>query len=380
MSADNSHYAMKAESTFSLKDELFNAEKVDALAISISRVYPDFETSRFCKTVVKAFPDLELKERIVHITACLEDHLPKTFPKAVGILLKALPPELDPSKTDDDFGDFILAPVSHYVVRNGCSEKHLSRSLNALREITKRFSAEDAIRYFINAFPEESFAFLDECSRDGNYHVRRLASEGSRPRLPWSQKLVTGFEKPLPILEELHKDPTRYVTRSVANHLNDISKLDSATVITLLKRWKKQKRQSENELAFITRHSLRTLVKESNRDALKLLGFDPSPDLTIESLSAVVEEIAIGESFEFLLRLVANKAQKLLIDYVMEGPSGRAKVYKIKQLSVGKGEVVELQKRHPMRLMTSRTLETGTHKITLQINGKRFDAIEFVLS
>ena len=371
---------MKAKSTFSLKDELFNPENVDYLAALFEEAYPDFARRKFHRQVVAKFPDLELKERIVHITECLEAHLPKTFPKAVGTILKALPEKLDPTKTDDDFGDFIFAPLSHFVVRNGCSKTHLNRSLKAIREITMRFSAEDAIRYFINDFPDETIEFLQDCSVDKNYHVRRLASEGTRPKLPWSQKLVTDYQQPAAILDQLHSDPTRYVTRSVANHLNDISKLDPDWVISILKDWKKQKRQNPDELAFITRHSLRTLVKDSNPKALQLLGFTTNPDLTIESLKAEKSKVALGDALEFGFALTSNKKQNLLIDYLMEFPSGRSKVFKLKQVEAVKGEQFEFAKRHPMRLMTTRAQALGAHRIILQINGQQLDALTFELT
>ena len=133
------------------------------------------------------FPTLELIQRIAHISSCLYEYLPDAYPAALDIILNSLPPALDPTKTDDDFGDFIFAPLSLFVATYGCTQNHLERSLQALKEITKRFSAEDAIRYFINAFPDETGSFLLGCAQDENYHVRRLASEGTRPKLPWSQ-------------------------------------------------------------------------------------------------------------------------------------------------------------------------------------------------
>ena len=119
-------------------------------------------------------------------------------------------------------------------------------SLKGLKEITKRFSAEDAIRYFLNAFPDKTLTFLIDCARDENYHVRRLATEGTRPKLPWAQKLTIDYHLALPILEILHGDKTRYVTRSVANHLNDISKIDPDLVLDTLRKWQEGDRRYLN--------------------------------------------------------------------------------------------------------------------------------------
>ena len=374
---------MKAETTFSLKDQLFNPEKVAYLADLIQAVHPEFAHDAFCEDVTAVFPTLELKQRIDHISTMLHQHLPPDYPAALDILLRALPPELDPNKTDDDFGDFIISPLSHFVATYGCTAEHLSRSLNGLREITKRFSAEDAIRYFINAFPKETMAFLAECAQSDNYHVRRLASEGTRPKLPWSQKLVIDYQQPLSILDALFADPTRYVTRSVANHLNDVSKLDPALVIDTLSRWQQSGAQREKEMVFIVRHATRTLVKQGNLHALKLMGFGEEPDITIIDFATTTPQVVVGDAFLFSLTIKANKPQKLLVDYLMtfasNGNKAGQKVFKLKQLDLKAGQSVTLRKKHPMRLMTTRRLYAGEHQITLQVNGKPFGSLTFDL-
>ncbi|MEO0760014.1 MAG: DNA alkylation repair protein [Cyanobacteria bacterium J06648_16] len=374
---------MKAKSSFSLKDQLFNSEKVDYLGSLIGQVYSDFDQTAFHRDVVGAFPSLELKQRIAHISACLYQYLPAPYPAALDIILNALPPALDPTKTDDDFGDFILAPLSLFVAIQGCTRDCLELSLQALKEITKRFSAEDAIRYFINGFPEETYRFLLDCAQDENYHVRRLASEGTRPKLPWSQKLVIDYRQPLPILELLFADKTRYVTRSVANHLNDISKVDPALVIETLARWNASGQQAAEEIAFITKHGLRSQIKQGNTQALALLGFGAKPDITIIHFSTSTPVVQVGAAFEFTLELRANKPQNLLVDYLMvfasDGKKQPQKVFKLKQLELEADEVMQLKKRHPMRLMTTRRLILGEHRIVLQINGQAFDSLSFEL-
>ena len=131
-----------------LKDILFNRTKVQRVAAEICQVYPRFREAEFVREVVTRFPRLELKARIAWIAECLRTFLPREYDRAVGILVRALPSPNDPTLSDDDFGDFIYAAYGEYVARNGCVPKHLKRSLAALREITQRFSAEDAIRYF----------------------------------------------------------------------------------------------------------------------------------------------------------------------------------------------------------------------------------------
>ncbi len=374
---------MKAKSSFSLKDQLFNPEKVEYLADLITAVFPAFEQENFCKDVIAEFPSLELKARIAHISICLDKYLPDDYTAALEILLWALPPELDPNKTDDDFGDFIFAPHSFFVATNGCTVEYLELSLNALKTITKRFSAEDAIRYFLNKFPDKTLNFLQDCAADKNYHVRRLASEGTRPKLPWAQKLQLDYHQPLPILESLYADQTRYVTRSVANHLNDISKLDAPLVIELLQQWQSSKKQSASEMAFITKHSLRTLLKQNHSEALKLMGFGAAPKLTITEFSTSTPQIKIGDSFLFSVTIQSHKSQKLLIDYLMRYPqTGKKqsqKVFKIKQLELAENESITLKKTHPMRLMTTRRQTLGIHEIIMRINGKNFGDLSFEL-
>lgn len=374
---------MKAQSTFSLKDQLFNPAKVDFLASRIEAVHPRFPGASFRASVGSELPALELKERIALIARCLYEHLPRRYTESLAIILRALPPELEPTRTDDDFGDFIFAPFSLFVAMYGCRAEQLEVSLRALREITKRFSAEDAMRFFLNAFPRETLSFLRSCAADGNYHVRRLASESTRPLLPWAQRLKLDPREPIEILDLLFADSTRYVTRSVANHLNDISKIDPELVLNTLRRWRESGRQSTAEMDFITTHSIRSLVRQGHRGALDLIGFGREPDITIE-LTTSTPRVRVGDSFQFTLTVRANqRPQKLLIDYVMtfagEGTRAGRKVFKLKQLELGPGESVSLNKAHPMRLMTTRRLHPGEHRITVQINGHSQGTVAFEL-
>jgi len=334
--------------------------------------------------VLDEFPNLELKQRIAHITAVMVAHLPSDYPAALKVIVAALPARLDPSKTDDDFGDFIIAPLSHFIAEHGATEEHLEISLAALRETTQRFSAEDAIRTFINGFPDRTLEFLLDCAAHDNYHVRRLASEGTRPRLPWSGKLDIDHTAPLPILHALYSDPTRYVTRSVANHLNDIAKIEPDLVLSTLKRWKKSGTQDATEMDFIIEHACRTLIKQGNTDALSLLGYGDAPQISITDFETSTPSVPVGTAFEFSFTLTANAAQKLMVDYVMvfagaDGGPGGSKVFKLKRLDLQPGETAAIKKRHPMKLMTTRRLYEGDHTITLQVNGHELDQLSFNL-
>jgi hypothetical protein len=209
---------------FSLKDHLFNRKKVEYLAGLFVVSDKKFKEKEFVEEVMTKLLKLELKERIVWIAQVLERYLPQDFSAASKVIVKALPAELDSSNTDDDFGDFIFAPLGEYVVRNGLSKKHLKDSFFVLHELTRRFSMEDAMRAFLNEFPKETLKVYAQWAKDKNYHVRRLVSESTRPFLPWSRRVGLKSVDTLPLLHLLHTDKTRFVTRSVANHLNDIAK------------------------------------------------------------------------------------------------------------------------------------------------------------
>jgi 3-methyladenine DNA glycosylase AlkC len=374
---------MKAQSTFSLKDRLFNAEKLEGLAALLASAHPAFPRDAFLQTVLSALPSLQLKQRIAHITATLRACLPDDYREALAIILAALPPELDPQRSDDDYCDFIIAPFSLFVAHYGRHARDLDVSLPALREVTKRFSAEDAVRYFLNAFPDETLAFLEVCASDEHYHVRRLASEGTRPLLPWSQRLTIDHRRPLPILDRLFTDSTRYVTRSVANHLNDVSRIEPALVTATLERWKESGAQAPREMQFITTHALRTLVKRADAGALAMIGAGAAPDIDILEFSTDTPEVPVGDAFRFTLSLRARRSQTLLIDYelVYAGGSRNAgrRIFRLKRLELAAGESATISKSHPMRLMTTRRLHAGEHRVTVQINGRPQGTLAFEL-
>jgi 3-methyladenine DNA glycosylase AlkC len=367
---------------FSLKDHLFNPAKVHALATRLEAVHPAFRAQAFTQACVKGFPERELKARIGWIREQLRAFLPDNYPSAVTILLKALPAPCNPELSDDDFGSFIYAPFSDYVAVYGCNQADLAFSLAALKEITTRFSAEDAIRAFIKAFPAETFATLAEWSQDSHYHVRRLVSEGTRPKLPWAPAIPIRWEQAEPLLNRLYADRTRFVTRSVANHLNDWSKSHPAEVIRTLKSWQKTSQQEPVEMDFITRHALRTLSRQGHAEALALLGFAPATvELHDWQHSPVVK---LGEALEFKCSLFVQQDTVLMIDYQIgfqaaRGGALRTKVFKLKQAHLEAGQTLKIAKRHVLKPMTTRALYPGTHSLALQINGQLYPLQSFEL-
>ncbi len=369
---------------FSLKDHLFNREKTEYLGELFAANDSEFSKKAFVSSVMKKLPALELKQRIVLIAEVLESHLPDHFPAAVERMMGSLPPPLDESKTDDDFGDFIFAPLGEFVVRNGLKLEHLDLSLQAIREITKRFSMEDSIRAFLREFPNQTLGELTKWTQDPNYHVRRLVSESTRPLLPWSGRIDLPVEVSIDLLDRLHADKTRYVTRSVANHLNDIAKSNPVLVVKTLEKWRDLSRQSAKELEWMTRHSLRTLIKKGEPGALKLLGFRSEPKISVGKLRLTQKRLVPGDTLEFSFDITAERDESLVIDYAIDfvKAAGKrsSKVFKAAKIDLKKGQTTKIRKRHKLLAnATTFRLYGGEHFLSVQINGQVVAKIAFEL-
>ncbi len=370
---------------FSLKDHLFNAESLSDLAVEYAAGTPGFDADGFHAETVAGLEGRELMERLDWIADNIEKRLAPDFPTMADQLEAAMPPALDPTLSDDDFGRFIHSVPGILACRHGL-EDHRERSLDLLYEATKRFSMEFYIRPFLNRWPEETFSRLQTWAEDENYHVRRLVSEGTRPKLPWAKKIEIDPLSPLPLLEKLHADPTRYVTRSVANHLNDISKISTETVVGALSDWKGQGAQTTRELDWMTRHALRTAVKAGDAGALAMLGFHADAPVVLNSLSVGGDIIRIGEALqvETTLSTGSGTPVPVMVDYLLtfHRPNGRGgeKVFKLKQGKIPANGTLTLAKKHPLKANASTfQLHPGPHKLAIQVNGRVLGDISFDL-
>ncbi|WP_164657833.1 hypothetical protein [Tropicibacter sp. Alg240-R139] len=354
-------------SGFSMKDQLFNAEKVRYLAGLFDR--DGFDADGFQARVMSRLLELELKERMTWIAACLAEAVPGDLQVVAPVILRSLPPPLNPELSDDDFGDFIFAPLGEWVADVGI--EHPDLALDVLEELTQRFSMEWAIRPFLNRWPEEVLGRMVAWSGHDSYHVRRLVSEGTRPRLPWGMSVGLGLVDPLPLLDKLHGDGTRYVTRSVANHLNDIAKKDPDLVLSRLGQWQVQKAQDDNELHWMTAHALRGLVKAGHPGAMSMLGYDPDAEISVTV--DIDGEARIGGALEFEVGIAGARDVPVLVDYIVhfQRPGGKtsAKVHKLKQAVVTGGGLT-LRKRHKLKGdATTFKLVPGAHLLQVQVNG-----------
>ncbi|MDC0737016.1 hypothetical protein N6L24_01865 [Cognatishimia sp. SS12] len=370
--------------SFSLADHIFNAQSIADLAHEYAAALPGFDPAAFQSTVLAGFEERGFLERLEWIADCLTPYLADDFPRMADQLEATMVPELDPTRTDDDFGRFIHAVPGVLAVRHGLAA-HPDRALDLLYRATKRFSMEFYIRPFLNHWPEQTYARLQLWVRDDNYHVRRLVSEGTRPKLPWAKKVTLPPEKTLPLLTALHGDTTRYVTRSVANHLNDIAKTAPDLVVKTLSDWRDTDQQDPKELGWMTRHALRTLVKQGHGGALALLGYAPDAPVRLRSLQLKSATVAAGKAVEFDLTLTAEKRCPVIVDYQIvfqrHGGKTSAKVFKLKQTVVPADKPLLLSKRHVLKAdATTFRLYPGAHEVIVQVNGKEMGRASFALT
>jgi 3-methyladenine DNA glycosylase AlkC len=258
-------------------------------------------------------------------------------------------------------------------------------SLPALEHFTQLCSSEFAVRPFILRDSSRMMAQMLAWTQHDSHHVRRLASEGCRPRLPWAMALPEFKRDPspvLPVLEALKDDPSEYVRRSVANNLNDIAKDNPGMVIETLRRWTQNPGAG---IAWITNRALRTLVKDGHSDALALLGYGAGAALAVTDFTLSSAAVHMGETLTFAFEVVsaADEPQDLLIDYIVyfvkANGTRAAKVFKLAQRQINPGETLRIEKKHPFRPITTRVYYPGEHAVGLKINGQVFEGGLFTL-
>jgi 3-methyladenine DNA glycosylase AlkC len=362
------------EQPFLLRD-VFNPAVVEQLADSIARAWPAFDRLGFVATINSQLNALSFGGRNTLIRDTLRSHLPPSFPEAVQILLEALGPEI-PHCELSGFDSFTVMSQNDFVAAYGL--EHLDLSLRALYELTKRFTAEGAIRAFLQRYPEQTLARLAQWAADPNCHVRRLVSEGTRPRLPLAPRLGAFVNDPRPVLallELLKADPVLMVRRSVANNLNDIAKDHPDLVVETLARWKQA---GDPGTEWIIGHAARTLLKQGHTGALALLGYGAESAISAASLQLSQASVRMGEDLVFTIEIqsTADAPQNLMIDYVVHHRKANGKlapkVFKLAKKRLDPRETLNLTKRHAFRPRSTRVYYPGRHALELQINGQRW--------
>ena len=280
---------------YPLLKNFINDDLVRQIADRIAIVHPAFERDGFAGTATAELDGLELKQRFAWVADKLREYLPGDYPKALGVLLRILDDGDGRFEPIEDAG-FRLLPIATFVYRHGLD--HLEASLDAMYVITRHTSCEGAIRPYIIQYPQATLARLHQWALDENEHVRRLVSEGSRPRLPWWPPLRDFIADPSPglaLLEHLKDDPSLYVRRSVANHLNDISKDHPELLLARMEAWSQG---ASKERLWLINHALRTLVKRGDQRALAILGYGAA-NIELRGLELAPAVLPFGGQLEF---------------------------------------------------------------------------------
>lgn len=366
---------------FPLLKNYIDKQLVAQLAERIMVVHPQFASDAFVAAASSELQNLELKGRFDWIADQLRATLPADYPTALNVLTSILD-NADGRFAPLDMPEFRLMPIPTFVYRHGLD--HPAASLDAIVSITRYSTCEGAIRPFIRRYPAATLARLRQWANNENEHVRRLVSEGTRPRLPWWSPLREFIADPAPVLallECLKDDPSLYVRRSVANNLNDISKDHPQLVLKRMTAWSEG---ASKERQWLINHALRTLVKRGDKSALVLLGYGPA-EVELSDLTLVPAVLRFGEEieFSFALRNCGGKPEKLMVDFVMHfvkaNGSTAPKVFKLKKLSLTAGEKVRIQKKMAIRPISTRRYYAGRQRQEIQVNGVCLGGADFEL-
>lgn len=352
------------------------------IADMIQKVHPRFESAKFIRDVLKGYDDLELLPRGRHIATVLHSYLPEDFEKAVDILIRSIATPMDKTGANG-MSSFLYMPHAHYVATYGLD--HFQASMEAQYRITQLFTAEFSIRPFLVKHTAKTLAQLDKWTKDPNEHVRRLVSEGSRPRLPWAMRLPAFQKDPTPVLkllEKLKDDPSLYVRRSVANNLNDIGKDHPDILIETAQRWS---RGAGPERHWLITRALRSSVKRGEAAALSILGYDTANGLVVVNGGVSPLRVKKGGrvNFSFEVENRSKQSKRVAVDYRVHyrKANGRTtpKVFKHKSLQLEPGKREKMSIEIKLHDLTTRKHYPGVHRLEAQLNGKVFDVGEFAL-
>jgi 3-methyladenine DNA glycosylase AlkC len=335
-------------------------------------VDPTFDKDRFLALSLDGYDALELTPRARQISDALAETLPVDRRRALDIITRAVGPEIEEPELTGMEG-FRYLPFVFFVADHGTD--HFEAAMAAQYELTKRFTAEFSIRAYLERYPDETLARLHIWAHDDNVHVRRLVSEGTRPRLPWAPQLKRFRQDPTPVLEllELLKDDeAEYVRRSVANNLNDIAKDHPEVVVATAELWW----NGDGNRRRLVRHGLRTLIKQGDPDALAVLGFGADSPTRVESVLVEPTEVDIGDSVRVTVDLVnpsaepSNALVDIVVHFVKANGSLGPKVFKGGERTLQPGDRAVVSKLISVAQFSTRTHYPGVHIVEVQINGR----------
>lgn len=361
-----------------LKD-IYSPSFYDRFSEILTKTVPEFDKQRFIELIFDAdFSQKELKDRMRHTTRVLHHFFPADFGKAV-LLIEAIIGQLRKENAVEDSLPYIFLP--DYIETYGLNDyKH---SIRAIEFVTQFVSCEFAVRPFLLKYGDKMMDQMLQWSMHTDHKVRRLASEGSRPRLPWAMAIPALKKNPaacLMILENLKNDPSEWVRRSVANHLNDISKDHPEVVWSVAKAWK----GSTKETDAIVKHACRTLLKQGHQDVLTLYNL-VSEHIRLEQFTLLTPKVSMGESLEFLLSIRnendAGHTVRLEYGIYYRKQNGRLskKVFKISEREYAPSEQATIRRKQKFVPITTRTFYAGRHQLSIIINGEEKQIVSFEL-
>ena len=364
-----------------LKDQ-FGESAPRAIAAMIRAVHPGFPHDDFLADVRQGYGPLSLTQRGFHIAGAMRKHLPQEYPRAVRILVESASQPHEHQATGG-MSSFLYMPHLFFISQHGL--EHFEDSMRAQHALTQRFTAEFSVRAYLEKHPARTLALLREWTRDPSEHVRRLVSEGTRPRLPWAPRLRAFQKDPRPVielLELLKDDPSLYVRRSVANNLNDIGKDHPDLLVATAKRWLKN---ATPERRWIVNHALRSAIKRADAGALGALGYGGKADVAVRKVAITPTRARIGGSVNISFALVNKlaKRQRVMADLVVHFVKARgtgAKTFKLKAVDLPPRGSVTLGKKIALKQLTTRKHYPGAHRVEVLLNGQRVKLGQFALT
>lgn len=360
--------------------DLYSPQSVGRLGQYIKKVYPQFQKDKFENVVFdKGWKEKELKQRMRHITVSLHQFLPANFKESSAVLIDCV---LQMRKEGIESLGIEFLSLPDYVEVYGLGD--LKSSVKALEIITQFITCEFAVRPFIIKYGDKMLQQIDAWSKHPNHKVRRFASEGCRPRLPWGMALPALKKDPspiLPILERLKDDEHEWVRLSVANNLNDISKDNPDTVLKLFKKWHGKSKNAD----WVIKHASRTLLKQGNTVLMKLFGFGDDGSILHNDFKLETPKVKDGGElvFSFAVTNASKKPQMVRLEYGMHylraNGTHSKKVFKISERECKPGEVIVITRKQSFRPITTRVYYPGRQKVSLIVNGKERAIADFEL-
>jgi len=359
---------------------IYNEKFISEFSSILSKTVQDFDSGAFTKFIFnRSWKQLALKERMRHISHALNAHITTEFEGQVAVLLHSIV-EMQRIGRRETSIEFMFLP--DFIEVYGID--HYDISTKAFEKITQFTSCEFAVRPFILKYPTQMIAQMHRWSTHSNAAVRRLATEGCRPRLPWAMAIPFLKKDPtaiLPILDLLKNDSSESVRRSVANNLNDISKDNPSIVFDLATKWK----GASEETDWLVKHGCRTLLKQGSAPVMQLFGFGTVDKITIQQFKIHTPKVKIGTAltFSFLLNNTADIPLKLRLEYGLyyqkANKSLAKKVFKISEKQYSENSVTAITRNQSFKIITTRKFHLGKHQVSLIINGQEFSSLDFEL-